>query len=119
ALTSYDPAYGGWISEAGAFQLLLGRNAADIRRRARFTWTGAAARAARTDPNGHLHTGLLLTTLLADPEGKRVLERHLGELLKHPQAEMAMEMSLDQLAAIVPDLLPAQKLRAIQDDSAG
>lgn len=118
-LAFYDPAYGGWISEAGAFQLLLGPNAADIRRRARFTWTGAAARAARTDPNGHLHTGLLLKTLLADPEGKRVLERHLGELLKHPQAEMAMEMSLDQLAAIVPDLLTAQKMRAIQNDLAG
>jgi len=28
-------------------------------------------------------------------------------------------MSLDQLAAIVPDLLTAQKMRAIQNDLAG
>jgi hypothetical protein len=29
---------------------------------------------------------------------------------------MAMEMSLDQLAAIAPDLLTAQKMQAIRDD---
>jgi beta-glucosidase len=115
-LAFYDPARGGWITEAGAFELFLGRHAADIRQRARFTWTGDAVDSTSTASNGSLHTGLLLKTILADPEGKRVLERHLGELLKHPQADMAMEMSLDQLAAIAPDLLTAQKMQAIRDD---
>ncbi|MDT8304956.1 MAG: glycoside hydrolase family 3 C-terminal domain-containing protein [Anaerolineae bacterium] len=117
-LAFYDDARDGWIAEPGTFALLAGPNAADTRRRARFTWTGEPAVSSVPATPRDLHTGLPLKALLDDPHGKAVLERHLGELLDHPQAEMALEMSLDQLAGIVPDVLPAEKMQAIRDDLA-
>lgn len=116
-LAFYDPSRGGWVAEAGEFELLAGRSAADIRHRARFSWTGEAA-PAPVEQAGNLHANLPLKTLLADAGGRRVLERHLGDLLKHPQADMAMNLTLDQLANFVPHLLTPQKLRAILKDLA-
>lgn len=117
-LAFYDPGREGWVTEAGEFEVLVGRSAADIRRRARFTWTGDRPSATAPTPAGALHTGLPLTTLLADSGGRRVLERHLAELLKHPRANMAMEISLEQLGRVVPDLLTPQKIQAIARDLA-
>jgi hypothetical protein len=98
--------------------LLVGPHAGDIRLRARFHWRGDLTPPEPAAPPGELHTGLPLKVLLADVHGRRVLERHLGELLQHPQADMAMEMSLDQLAAIVPSLLTGELMQAIRDDLA-
>ena len=107
ALAFYDPALGDWVTEAGTFTVLVGHSSADIRLSGQFEWPGDAAAARR------LHTGLPLQTLLSDPRATAVLKQHLGDLLHHPQAEMAMAMSLDQIAGFAPDLLPPDLLAAI------
>jgi beta-glucosidase len=117
-LAYYDDARKKWVVEEGVFELLAGRHAADIRQRARFTWHGERTGAGAAAPGTHLDSSLPLRALLADPHGNKVLARHLGDLLTHPQAEMAMEMSLDQLATLVPDLLTAELMQAIRDDLA-
>ena len=116
-LAFYDPVRGGWRAEAGEFELLVGRSAADIRSRARFNWQGDRVEAAAG--SGHkLHTGLPLKALLDEPQGRRVLANHLGDLLEHPQLEMALAMTLDQLSSLVPDILTPQKIEAIRHDLA-
>jgi hypothetical protein len=47
------------------------------------------------------------------------LKEQLGDLLDHPQASMAMDLSLDMIAGFVPDMLPAAKLAAINSALAG
>lgn len=112
SLSFYDPAAAAWVAEAGEFEVLVGRSAQDIRLRATFDWQGES-------DGRRLHTGLTIATLFADPHGKRVLEEQLGDLMNHPQASMAMEMSLEQIAGFVPDLLTAEKLAAINAALAG
>jgi beta-glucosidase len=112
SLSFYDPAVAGWVAEDGDFELLVGRSSRDIRLRTTFNWQG-------NSQGRRLHTGLPISALLADSRGKRVLEEQLGELLNHPQANMAMEMSLDQISGFVPGLLTAEKLAAINAALAG
>jgi beta-glucosidase len=110
ALAYYDPRAAGWVAEPGEFELLVGGSSRDVRQRLTFTWTG--------DAGGRLHSGLTLEALLADERGRAVLQRHLGELLSHPEAEMAMSMTLDQIAAFAGALLPPEKVAAINADLA-
>jgi beta-glucosidase len=123
ALAFYDPAVGDWVVEPGRFVLLAGHSAADIRLQQTFRWEESTAPVATTAGSTPARAGVLDTTtplrlLLENEAARRVLEQHLGELLHHPQANMAMEMTLAQIATIVPDLLPAPKLDAIADDLA-
>lgn len=106
SLAFYDPKVGDWVTEPGEFEVLAGRSSRDIRLRGSFTWQG-------DDQTETLHTGLPLRRLLADPRGEKVLKEQLGDLLNHPQASMAMDMSLDQVAGFAPELLPAELLAAI------
>jgi hypothetical protein len=121
ALAFYDPATGDWVVEPGRFVLLAGHSAADIRLQQTFRWQedhGATATPEGSSRAGALGTTTPLRLLLENDAARRVLEQHLGELLQHPQASLAMEMTLAQIATIVPDLLPAPKLDAIAADLA-
>jgi beta-glucosidase len=115
ALAYYDPAQKGWVAEAGEFELLVGSSSRDIRLRERFTWRGDEP-AEQGEETERLHIGLPLQRLLAHEGGRQVLRKHLGELLDHPQAEMALAMSLEQIAFFVPQQLTPEKLRAINND---
>jgi len=107
SLAFYDPAVEAWVTEAGTFTVLVGHSSQDVRLSGRFQWTGDS------DQRRHLHVGLPLQTLLDDARGTAVLQEYLGDLLNHPQAEMAKPMSLEQIAAFAPDLLPREILDAI------
>jgi beta-glucosidase len=107
SLAFYDPAVGNWVTEAGTFTVLVGRSAQDIRLSRQFEWVGDAGGGAR------LHTGLPLQTLVNDARATAVLQEYLGDLMHHPQADMAMTMSLEQIAAFVPDMLPGDTVEAI------
>ncbi|MCB8984111.1 MAG: glycoside hydrolase family 3 C-terminal domain-containing protein [Ardenticatenaceae bacterium] len=107
SLAFYDPALGDWATEPGTFTVLVGHSAQDIRLSGQFSWAGDEAPASR------LHTGLPLQTLLSDPRGTAVLQEYLGDLLNHPEAEMAMSMSLEQIANFAPDVLSRETIAAI------
>jgi hypothetical protein len=96
-LAFYDPAVGDWVAEAGMYEILVGRSAADIRLREVVTWVGENA--------GNLHTGMPIQVLMENPAAKVVLEKMIGHLLSHPQASSVGGMSLRQIAGMFPGAL--------------
>ncbi len=116
SLSYYDPASKGWVAEAGEFDVLVGASSRDIRLTARFNFKGMTAQGPKKD--ARLHIGLPLRALLADPGGRAVLEKHVGAHINNPQIEMALDMSLEQIAPFAADLLTPELLKAINDDLA-
>ena len=115
-LAFYDDRRMVWASEAGEFELLVGTSSAAIAERAVFNWQGPA-RTGITG-NARLNLALPLRELLAHSGGRQVLEHHIGALLRHPMLEMALEMTLEQVASYVPDELTPEKLALIGADLA-
>lgn len=118
ALAYYDPAKPGWVVEAGEFEVHVGRSSEDVRLTAAFSWAGEPEEVRPLDKSARLHVGRPLRELLADDGGRQVLAQHLGGLADHPQAQMAMDMSLEQIAAFVPGTITPEKLAAINTDLA-
>ncbi len=110
SLAYYDPSVPGWVAEAGAFEVLVGASSADIRLRAGFHWTGDTA----TEHNFGI--GSKLKSLLDNPKTKAILEKHIPEILAAPEISMAIGMSLEQIAPFAPQVLTAEKLKAIETD---
>ena len=116
ALSYYDPDIPGWAAEAGTFEVRVGASSRDIRATATFELVAPpAVEAPPLRLDTRLHVGLPLRELLADADGKAVLEQHLGALLQAPQAAMAMDFSLLQIAQFVGDMLTPQVLRAVNE----
>lgn len=119
-LAYYNDRAGQWVAEAGAFELLVGENATNIRRTAGFRLTetarfGGAARSKGYD----LHTPL--GRLLADPEARAVLAQHLPDLAgmaDSPEASMASGFGLAMIAGFMPQLLPKERLVALAEELA-
>jgi hypothetical protein len=59
-----------------------------------------------------------LKQVLADPQAKAVLEKHLPGFSNHPLLSMAMGMSLKTIAGFPQAGLSADKMKAILDDLA-
>jgi hypothetical protein len=59
-----------------------------------------------------------LKDLLADERAQAVLLKHLGDLADSPQLEMAMGLTLTQIAAFAPDKITPEALAAIGEDLA-
>jgi len=116
SLSYYDPRVKGWVAEAGEFDVLVGASSRDIRLTARFNYKGKAVQGLKKE--ARLHTGLPLRALLADAGGRAVLEKYVGAHINHPQIEMALDMSLEQIAPFAADLLTPELLEAINDDLA-
>lgn len=116
ALAYYDPAKPGWVAEAGEFEIHVGRSAQDIRLTTSFNWAGEERALDPLDKSTRLHVGLTLRTLLADDIGAQVLNKHLSGMADHPQAQMAMDLTLEQIAGLVPNIITHEKLVAINAD---
>jgi len=88
--------------------VLVGASSRDIRCQTVFQWRGDAA-------NGSgLHLDMTLADLLASDKGTAVLQQHLGaEMLAHPMLEMALSMTLAQIAPFASDLITPEKLDEI------
>ena len=63
-----------------------------------------------------LSTDNTLRTLLASEEAKAVLEKHIPEVLSHPEVGQAMDMTLPEIAQYAPDELSKDVLEAINTD---
>lgn len=117
AMAYYDVRRKGWAVDAGEFEVLVGSSALDIHCIGSFTmkesaFSGSAEGAAR------LSTHTPIRQLLADEAGKAYMEEHLADMLNHPQFQMAMDMSLRQVAEFVPDQLTNAVLDSIDEELA-
>jgi beta-glucosidase len=106
----FDDSMNRWNMEEGEFEILIGASSRDIRLSEKIVLHARKA--------GSLHTGLPLRVLLADKTGKSVLARYFGEWLENPLLEQGMEMTLDQISDIVPDLLSPTLLETINKELA-
>ena len=116
ALSYYDPALERWVADAGEFEILVGSSSRDIRQTARFKFKGGTAFAAGQP--ARLNVRLTLKTLLDDSGGRAVLEKHLGGHANDPEIQIVAGMTLEQLAAMAPQLLTPELLKKINDDLA-
>lgn len=112
ALAYYDPAEPGWVAEAGMFEVLIGSSSRDIRAAGQFELTTTTVVAVKQAATG-LSTRSALRELLANRRAKEVVLAHLPALADHPQLNAALDLSLEQIASYVPDLLPRDLLMAV------
>ena len=108
----YNPANGGWNVEAGDFEILIGASSRDLRLRADATLLPITAVGSR------LHIGLTLRVIMGDETGKAVLTEHFGEWMYSPDLEMALDLTIEQIARLLPQVLTPEKLEALADDLA-
>ncbi|HET9918783.1 MAG TPA: glycoside hydrolase family 3 C-terminal domain-containing protein, partial [Ktedonobacteraceae bacterium] len=120
ALAYYDDLTHEWVAEAGEFELLVGASSQDIRSRAVFTLTatsrfGSQAREVQAKPG----LDSTISQLVADEEARAILNRHLPGILNSPQLDMAMGLTLEQIASFVPDILTSEVIQRIGADLQG
>jgi beta-glucosidase len=115
-LSFYDPLQKEWVAEAGEFKVLLGSSSKDIRLEGSFTLLSNSDDALSTD--SRLSVGSTLKEILDDDQGYAALEKYFGEMIRSPQLELAMELTLQEIAKFVPDRLTPPVLKMINDDLA-
>ncbi len=106
-LSYYDPAQPGWVAEPGEFEVLLGSSSRDIRARARFTLQGAQPQRPRFSGETPL------SVLMANEQARLVLEKHMPDLLRHPQFQRSLRTTLNRISASFMELLPAERVQVI------
>jgi beta-glucosidase len=107
-LAFYSPSSGGWLTEPGEFEILVGSSSRDIRLRGTFTlkFTDGSGNPLP----GRLNVDTKLHKIFKDPQGKNVLAQFAGEKINDPRIHMAMGMTLRQIAKILPEDLPVPVL---------
>lgn len=116
ALSFYDPASRRWVAEPGEFHVLVGSSSWDIHLVGRFALEDQVAPEARKD--ARLHVGLALRTVLDDPGGRVVLQKHLGAFLQGPEVEKLLDLSLEQVAGHLPTVLTPESLQELNEELA-
>ncbi|MCX6082881.1 MAG: glycoside hydrolase family 3 C-terminal domain-containing protein [Chloroflexi bacterium] len=109
----YDPARGGWITEPGEFEIMVGASCQDIRLIARSMLAAAPMR-----HDTRLHTGMALRTVLNDPAGYAAFAKHFREWIKAPELQNILDMTIDEIATFAPNIVTPEKLFALSDDLA-
>ena len=118
ALAYFDDKVMSWVTDPGDFEILIGSSSRDIRLQSRFAWTGDTVE-ARNTPIGPLSTASKIKDLLDNPASRAILAHHLPELIHAPELGLALEMPLDAIAPIVPQILTDEKLVLINQELKG
>ena len=107
----FDTIKNAWSTEAGEFEILVGASSRDIRLNGTITLE-AEKRAAR------LHTGLTISALLNDPNGRAVLSKHIGGFLLMEDMNMAANLTLEQVSHNHPGFVPQAMVEKIEKELA-
>ena len=116
SLACYDVGVGQWVAEKGAFDVLVGSSSQDIRTTAQFTLKTSGRFGGSHKPAINLSTASTLRDLLGDKEARKVLIKHLPELINSPHFCMLRQFTLDQIANFAPDLIPEKMIYAIANE---
>ena len=108
----YNPAKTGWVVEAGDFEILVGASSQDLRLRATATLLPTAA------PGSRLNIGMPLRAILDDEVGRTILSKHFGAWVHSPDLAMALDLTVEQIARLVPQVLTPEELEALNEDLA-
>jgi len=116
AFAFWDDQRHAWVAEEGEYDILVGASSRDIRGSAivRLTETSRLGGSAEEKPPLNLQSPL--RAILDDDVAKAVVERHLPGFVQHPMLQMALDMTLPQVAAFAPDTITDEILRAIAAD---
>ncbi|MBK9603518.1 MAG: glycoside hydrolase family 3 C-terminal domain-containing protein [Anaerolineales bacterium] len=107
----FETTLNAWSVEAGEFEILVGASSRDIRASQMVT-IEPVKRAAR------LHAGLLINTILDDPDGRAVISKHIGGFLLMADMRMAGELTLEQVAHNHPTYVPQELVKKIEEELA-
>jgi beta-glucosidase len=118
ALAYWDDAAHRWAAAAGAFTVLVGRSAGDIRLSAGLRLTASARFDGPGRPAVRLSRASTVKDLLAHDGARLILDRHVPGFSTNPQLGFAQGFSLAQVAAFAAQTFHEDVLRAIEADLA-
>jgi beta-glucosidase len=107
----FETTLNAWSVEAGEFEILVGASSRDIR----------ASQMVTIEPmkrEARLHAGLLINTILDDPDGRAVISKHIGGFLLMADMRMAGELTLEQVAHNHPTYVPQELVKKIEEELA-
>jgi beta-glucosidase len=104
SLAYYDDAARQWVAEAGEFEVLVGSSSQDICGTASvmLTTTSLFGGPAKTDPRFTLLTPL--RQLVAHETARSMLERCLPDFMNSPYVSQTLDLSVEQMSRVAPDL---------------
>ena len=107
----FDVVKNSWTIEPGEFEILIGASSRDVRLNGT-VMLEPEPRASR------FHAGLTVKTLLDHPESHAIVSKYAGGFLLMPDMSMAMDMTLEQVAANHPTHVSQELLAKIEEELA-
>jgi beta-glucosidase len=117
ALAYYDDLAREWIAEAGEFEVLVGASSQDIRATATFTLTASRHFGGHPEQQ-RKRFGMQSTVgkLLANDAARAIVDSYMPGVTTMEEISMAKNWTLEQIAGMVPDMLPDELLQRIIGD---
>ena len=117
-LAFYDDQRACWVAEAGAFEARVGASSRDIRGRATFSLNETVTFGGASQGGPALSLDSPLGALYANPDALAILQRHLPALPPASELNMAVDLTLKQLAGMLSGQISQQALEAIEKELA-
>lgn len=117
-LAFYDDQRACWVAEAGAFEARVGSSSRDIRSRATFALDETVTFGGASQGGPALDLDSPLGAIYANPDALAVLQRHLPALPPASELDMAIDLTLKQLAGMLHGQISQEALEAIEKELA-